>query len=108
MSSRPADLPSRRRLRARMSSLTIILGDDHAILRTGLRKILTERTGWAVVGEAGDGRSAVQLAVELQPDLAILDIGMPLLNGIEATRQITRRSPKTRVIVLSMHATEDY
>ena len=60
------------------------------------------------MGEAGDGRAAVQMAIDLQPDVAILDIGMPLLNGIEATRQITRRLPNTRVIVLSMHSGETY
>jgi len=91
-----------------MNRLTILLGDDHAILRSGLRKILTEHAGWDVVGEAGDGRAAVQMATDLQPDVAILDIGMPLLNGIEATRQITRRLPDTRVIVLSMHSGESY
>ena len=91
-----------------MSRLTILLGDDHTILRSGLRKILTERPGWEVVGEAGDGRAAVQMAADLRPDIAILDIGMPLLNGIEATRQIARRLPDTRVIVLSMHSEETF
>jgi two-component system response regulator NreC len=91
-----------------MSSLRILLGDDHALLRSGLKKILQERDSWEVVGEAGDGRSAVQQALDLQPQVAILDIGMPLLNGIEATRQIMRRLPETKVLILSMHANEAY
>ena len=91
-----------------MAKLRILLGDDHALLRSGLRKILQERVDWEVVGEAGDGREAVRRALELQPDLAILDIGMPRLNGIEATRQIVRRLPDVRVLILSMHADEAY
>jgi two-component system response regulator NreC len=88
--------------------LRILLGDDHTLLRHGLRKILEERPDWEVVGEAGDGREAVKLAAELKPDVAILDIGMPLLNGIDATRQIVRRLPGIRVLILSMHAEEEY
>lgn len=91
-----------------MNKLRILLGDDHTLLRSGLRKILQERADWEVVGEAGDGRTAVQEALRLQPDLAILDIGMPILNGIEATRQIVRRLPELRVLILSMHADEAY
>jgi len=91
-----------------MAKLRILLGDDHALLRSGLRKILQERGDWEVVGEASDGREAVRLALELQPDMAILDIGMPLLNGIEATRQIVRRLPDSRILILSMHADEAY
>ena len=91
-----------------MASLRIVLGDDHTVLRSGLRKILQERSGWEVVGEAGDGRAAVQQVLALEPDVAILDIGMPLLNGIEATRQIVRRLPSMRVLILSMHDDEAY
>ena len=91
-----------------MSKLSILLGDDHTLLRSGLRKILLEQSQWDVVGEAGDGRCAVQLALDLRPEVAILDIGMPLLNGIEATRQIVRRLPDTRILILSMHANEAY
>jgi DNA-binding NarL/FixJ family response regulator len=68
-----------------------VLGDDHTLVRQGLRKILEEKREWEVVAEAGDGREAVRQALALRPDVMVLDIGMPLLNGIEATRQIVRR-----------------
>ncbi len=86
----------------------ILLADDHTLVRHGLRKLLEERPDWEVVAEAGDGREAVRLAEQYKPDVAVLDVAMPLLNGIEATRQITRRVPGTRVLVLSMHADEAY
>jgi DNA-binding NarL/FixJ family response regulator len=91
-----------------MGRLKLLLGDDHTLLRHGLRKILEEKTDWQVVAEAGDGRDAVRLAGEHSPDVAILDIGMPLLNGIEVTRQILRRVPGCQVLILSMHAEEAY
>ena len=91
-----------------MSSLRILLADDHTVVRQGLRKVLEECPQWQVVAEAGDGREAVRQAEELRPDVAIIDVAMPLLNGIEATRQIVRRSPGTRVLVLSMHSDEAY
>lgn len=91
-----------------MAKLRLLLGDDHTIVRQGLRKILEEKPEWLVVGEAGDGREAVRLAVTLKPDVAILDIGMPLLNGIDATAQIVRRVPDVRVLILSMHSQEAY
>src|SRR5512146_2048148 len=91
-----------------MAVLRILLGDDHTIVRHGLRKILEEPQDWRVVAEAGDGREAVRQALELRPDVAVLDIKMPLLNGIEATRQITRRAPGVHVLILSMHADEEY
>jgi DNA-binding NarL/FixJ family response regulator len=91
-----------------MISLRILLADDHTLVRQGLRKILEEQPDWTVVGEAGNGRDAVQLAATLQPDVAVLDIGMPQLNGIEATRQITRRVQGVRVLILSMHLDEAY
>jgi DNA-binding NarL/FixJ family response regulator len=91
-----------------MAKLRILLGDDHKLLRDGLRKILQERADWEVVAEAGDGREAVRQALAVQPDIAILDIGMPLLNGIEATRQIVKRLPEVQVLILSMHANDAY
>jgi DNA-binding NarL/FixJ family response regulator len=91
-----------------MGRIRILLADDHTLVRQGLRKLLEERPDWAVIAEAGDGREAVRLAEQLKPDVAILDVAMPLLNGIEATRQITKRVPGTHVLVLSMHADEAY
>jgi two-component system response regulator NreC len=91
-----------------MSKLKILIADDHTLVRQGFKKILEERPDWLVVAEASDGRDAVRLALEVQPDLAILDIAMPKLNGIDATRQIVRRAPATRVIVLSMYAQDAY
>ena len=88
--------------------MRILLGDDHTIVRQGLRKLLEAQDGWDVVGEAPDGREAVRLALALGPDVAVLDIGMPLLNGIEATRQILRRLPHVGVLILSMHSDEAY
>src|ERR1051325_5113593 len=91
-----------------MGHLRILLADDHTVVRQGLRKVLEERPEWEVVAEAGDGREAVREAERVVPDVAILDVAMPLLNGIEATRQIARRVPATRILVLSMHADEAY
>jgi DNA-binding NarL/FixJ family response regulator len=91
-----------------MANLRILLGDDHTIVRQGLRKILEGHDGWQVVAEAADGREAVRLALELQPDVAVLDIGMPLLNGIEAARQILRRLPDLGILMLSMHSDEAF
>ncbi|HZL95796.1 MAG TPA: response regulator transcription factor, partial [Vicinamibacterales bacterium] len=91
-----------------MGELRLLLGDDHTVLRQGLRKILEERRDWRVVAEAGNGRDAVRDALALNPDVAVLDIGMPLLNGIEATRQIARRAPSVRVLILSMHSDQAY
>ena len=91
-----------------MSRVRILLGDDHTVVRQGLRKILEDQEGWEVVGEAPDGRESVRLALALQPDVAVLDIVMPLLSGIEATRQILRRLPDTGVLILSMHDNTEY
>jgi two-component system, NarL family, response regulator NreC len=91
-----------------MGRVRILLADDHTIVRQGLRKLLEERPEWEVVAEAGDGREAVRLAEQHRPDVAIVDVAMPLLNGIETTRQIAKRVPTTRVLVLSMHADEAY
>jgi two-component system response regulator NreC len=91
-----------------MPQLKIFLADDHRLVRQGLRKILEDRPGWQIVGEASDGRDAVKQVVALQPDVAVLDIGMPLLNGIEATSQIVRLAPRVRVMLLSMYLDEVY
>jgi DNA-binding NarL/FixJ family response regulator len=89
-------------------SLRILLADDHTLVRQGLRKVLEERPEWEVVAEAGDGREAVRLAEQFKPDVCVLDVAMPLLNGVEATRQIARRVPNTRILVLSMYSDEAY
>jgi two-component system response regulator NreC len=91
-----------------MATLRILLADDHTLVRQGLRKVLEERPDWQVVAEAGNGRDAVRLAEEHRPDVAVVDVAMPLLNGIEATRQIARRAPQTRILVLSMYSDEAY
>lgn len=91
-----------------MRKLRILLGDDHTLVRQGLRKILEECADWEVVAETSEGREAVRQALALKPDVAILDIGMPMMNGIEATRQIVRRSDTIRVLILSMHSNEAY
>lgn len=88
--------------------LRILLADDHTVVRQGLRKVLEERPDWKVVAEAGDGREAVRLVEQYKPDVAILDVAMPVLNGVEATRQIVRRASEVRVLVLSMHSDATY
>jgi DNA-binding NarL/FixJ family response regulator len=91
-----------------MSEVTILLADDHSIVRKGLRSTLEEEPGYRIVGEASNGREAVRLAEQLTPDVAIVDIGMPQLNGIDATAQILKASPQTQVLILSMHSDETY
>jgi two-component system response regulator NreC len=85
----------------------IILADDHLIVRQGLKSIL-EKESYSVIGEAGDGREAVRLAQELSPDIAVLDLSMPLLNGLDAAREIVKVSPQTKVILLTMHTEDPY
>jgi DNA-binding NarL/FixJ family response regulator len=91
-----------------VSKLRLLIGDDHTLFRHGLRKILEARPEWEVVAEVGDGREAIRQAVALKPDVVIIDISMPLLNGIDATQQIVKRLPETRVLVLSMYSDEAY
>src|SRR6185503_11105318 len=86
--------------------MRILICDDHDVVRQGVRRLLEEQPGWVVCGEAADGRHAVALAVALQPDVVVLDISMPGLNGIDATRRIRRLVPSTQVIVLTMHQAE--
>jgi len=83
--------------------LHVLLADDHVVVRQGLRALL-ERAGLEVVGEAGDGQEAIRLAAELHPDVAVLDVAMPLLNGIDAARGITKASPRTKTVLLTMYA----
>lgn len=86
----------------------ILIADDHTLLRQGLRRILEERPDFTVVAEAGSGLEAVELARQHQPDVAIVDIAMKELNGIEATAALRRCSPRTAVLILSMHGDERY
>ncbi len=83
--------------------LRLVIADDHELVRHGTRGILRAHPAWQIVGEAVDGKEAVQIAETLQPDLAILDIAMPILDGLEATRQILKVAPNTRVLILTMH-----
>lgn len=89
-----------------MSLVRIIVADDHDIVRHGLRTLLETRQGWEVIGEASDGRQAVDMAKRLKPDVAVLDISMPELNGLEAARQILHDLPRTEVLILTMHRSE--
>ena len=86
-----------------MAGLKLLLADDHEIVRQGLRSLLAPVRDCEIVGEASDGRQAVAMTKELNPDIVILDIGMPTLNGLEATRQILKLRPQTKVLVLTMH-----
>jgi DNA-binding NarL/FixJ family response regulator len=87
---------------------TIVLADDHPIVRQGISGLLESEPGFVVVGEAGDGREAVELVERLQPDVAILDLMMPELNGMEVARRALRLSPRTRVVILSMYSDEPH
>jgi DNA-binding NarL/FixJ family response regulator len=91
-----------------MKKIRILLADDHTLMRRGLRLIIEQQPDLAVVGEAEDGRQAVSLAASLKPEVAVLDIGMPNLNGIEAAKQITDGKSGAAIIILSMHADETY
>ncbi len=90
------------------STIKILIAEDHAIVREGIRMILEEEPDFDVVGEAKDGREAVELAQKMAPDVVILDISMPQMSGIEATPQIRRLCPNTRVLILTMHEEESY
>jgi DNA-binding NarL/FixJ family response regulator len=90
-----------------MTSLRILVVDDHAVVRRGVRALLEGHPGWEVCGEAGTGREAVEQASRLKPDIVVLDLSLPELNGLEATRQILRELPRTEVLVLTMHHSEE-
>jgi DNA-binding NarL/FixJ family response regulator len=89
-------------------STTIVLADDHTVVRQGIRKLLETREDFRIVGEASDGEEAVKLVLEKKPDVALMDIWMPRLSGIDATRRIGKRGLQTKVLVLSMHESRDY
>ncbi|HUA60207.1 MAG TPA: response regulator transcription factor [Verrucomicrobiae bacterium] len=91
-----------------MRRLRVLLADDHNLIRAGLRLVISQEPDFQVVGEAGNGRQAVEMARELKPDVVVMDIGMPDLNGIEACRQILTDLPETHVVMLSMHSDEGY
>src|SRR5205809_2352140 len=86
-----------------MATFRIFIADDHEVVRKGLMSLLQAQPDWEVCGEAADGREAVEKAHQLKPDVVILDIGMPSLNGLEATRQILKTNPQARVLILTLH-----
>jgi DNA-binding NarL/FixJ family response regulator len=88
--------------------IRVLLADDHAIVREGLRMVLAAHPNIEVLGEASDGREALDLTETLHPDIVVMDIAMPNLNGLEATRQIKHRSPEVRVVILTMHENQEY
>ena len=91
-----------------MSAIRILLADDHDLVRAGFRSLLQNFEGIQVVGEAADGQQVLRLVETLKPDLVLMDIAMPELNGLEATARITKEFPQVRVLILSMHANEEY
>jgi DNA-binding NarL/FixJ family response regulator len=90
------------------NTIRILLADDHTILRDGIRSLLEDEPDMEVIGEAEDGHSAVKMTAQLGPDVVVMDIAMPLLNGLEATRQIKRNNPQVKVLILTMHENEEY
>jgi DNA-binding NarL/FixJ family response regulator len=90
-----------------MTPLRIVIVDDHAIMRRGVRALLESHPGWEIAGEAATGREAVNLVKRLQPDVVVMDLSLPELNGLDATRQILKASPRTEVLVLTMHHSEE-
>jgi DNA-binding NarL/FixJ family response regulator len=96
LDTQPRRLPIRPPLR-------ILIADDHAVVRCGLKTILSNQEGWQVVGEAKSGAEALELAIQLQPDIVILDINMPGMNGLDALKAIRERMPSTRAVILTLH-----
>lgn len=91
-----------------MNPVRIVLADDHTIMRHGLRLVLERQADFTIVGEANNGREAIDVVMRENPDVAVMDIAMPLLNGIEAAKRIAEERPKTAVVILSMHSDESY
>ncbi len=91
-----------------MASIRVLIADDHAMVREGMRRMFEREKDIEVVGEAGDGEEAVSLADELRPDVAIMDISMPKLDGIEATREVKRRCPSVTVLILSAYDDDQF
>ena len=91
-----------------MEKIRVLLVDDHAILREGIKALLEKQGNIEVVAEAGDGREAIPKAIQLRPDVVVLDISMPLMDGLEATRQIKMETPNVKILVLTMHDDEEY
>ncbi|MCI0624556.1 MAG: response regulator transcription factor [Acidobacteria bacterium] len=87
--------------------MRILVADDHELIRQGARKLLEAQTGWEICGEASTGREAIEKAKELKPDVVVLDLSMPDLNGLEATRQIVKALPQTQVLILTLHESEE-
>lgn len=103
----PAPGSDDRRSAGKRSAIRVLLADDHRILREGLASLLEEEEDIEVIGEASDGVMAVEMAMRMRPDVVVMDVTMPKMSGIEATRQITRKLPSVRVIGLSMHSEAD-
>src|SRR5581483_207996 len=91
-----------------MQKIKVLLADDHIVVRQGLRALFAAEEDIEIVGEADNGRQAVMLARKLSPDVAVLDIAMPVLNGLEATRQILQNAPATKVLILSSYSDDEY
>jgi DNA-binding NarL/FixJ family response regulator len=91
-----------------MKPIRIVLADDHTVVRKGLRLLLESQSGFVVIADAADGRETVALVEKHQPDVVVMDVAMPILNGIEAARQISTRHPQTAIVFLSMHSDESY
>jgi DNA-binding NarL/FixJ family response regulator len=91
-----------------MSKIRVLLADDHAILRSGIRALLEDEPDIEVVGEAEDGHAVIRMVAELEPDVILIDIAMPRLNGLEATRRIMQANPQAKILILTMHENEEY
>src|SRR5256885_13806935 len=89
-----------------MDALRLLVADDHEIVRKGLRSLLEAQPGWEVTAEASDGREAVEKALEFKPDVTVLDIGMPSLNGLEAARQMLKHDAQAKILMLTMHESD--